>query len=305
VTEESGKRRCAPGVGRIVMLGLGIMGAAMVERLLAQGFQVTGWTRSGQKIEALAGQGMEPAACPARAAGSADVLALCLTDAAAVEAVLFGEDGAAKTINPATVVVDFSTIGVESTREIARRLKGRTGAGWVDAPVSGGPWAAQRGELAILCGGEAADLDLADPVLAALSRVRTHMGPVGAGQAAKLCNQLIVSSAMLAIAEAVSAAKALGLDPAMLPRALAGGYADSLPLQLFGPRMASGECEPRISEVATMLKDVRALNAAVAGKPVNLRLARATLSIYEEAVAEGLGNQDLAALPKLSQSAAA
>ncbi len=290
-----------PGTGRVVaMLGLGIMGAAMARRLAALGFSVRGWNRSPDKVVGLLAHGVRLFPTPAQAAEDADVVALCLTDATAVEAVVFGPGGAVSRLDIRAPIVDFSTIGVEAAKTMAARLADEHGARWIDAPVSGGPAAAEAGTLAVLCGGEAGAIADAKLVLEALSRVHTHLGPSGAGQAAKLCNQLIVSSAMMAIAEAVSAGRALGLDVAALPAALAGGYADSLPLQIFGPRMAAGACEPRISEVATMLKDVRALHAALDGSGVNLRLARATLALYEDAAQRGLAHQDLAILPQLS-----
>ena len=287
------------------MLGLGIMGAAMARRLAARGFAVRGWNRSPDKAVGLLADGIRLFPTPAQAAEGADVVALCLTDAAAVEAVMFGAAGVVARLGLHAVVVDFSTIGVEAARALAARLADAHGARWIDAPVSGGPAAAEAGTLAILCGGEASAVDHARPVLEALARVHTHLGPSGAGQAAKLCNQLIVSSAMMAIAEAVSAGRALGLDVAALPAALAGGYADSLPLQIFGPRMVAETREPRISEVATMLKDVRALHAAVAGSGVDLRLAQTTLALYEDAARRGLAHEDLAVLPRLSAAPAA
>jgi 3-hydroxyisobutyrate dehydrogenase-like beta-hydroxyacid dehydrogenase len=287
------------------MLGLGIMGAAMARRLASQGFTVRGWNRSPDKAVDLVAHGVRLYPTPAQAAGEADIVAVCLTDAAAVEAVLFGVAGAVQRLGHHAVVVDFSTIGVEPARRIARRLENDHGLGYVDAPVSGGPSAADQGALAVLCGGAASHLARAEPVIAALARVHTHLGPSGSGQAAKLCNQLIVSSAMMAIAEAISVGRALGLDVEVLPAALAGGYADSLPLQIFGPRMARGRLEPRISEVATMLKDVRALHVAVEGAGLDLRLARATLDLYEDAAHRGLAHQDLAALPQLSAPATA
>ncbi len=296
----------APGAGRTVaMLGLGIMGAAMARRLASQGFTVRGWNRSPDKALGLVAHGVRLYPTPAQAVEDADIVAICLTDATAVEAVLFGVAGAVQGLSHHPVVVDFSTIGVEPARRIARRLEDDHGLGYVDAPVSGGPSAADHGALAVLCGGTAAHLARVEPVIAALARVHTHLGPSGSGQAAKLCNQLIVSSAMAAIAEAISVGRALGLDVEALPAALAGGYADSLPLQIFGPRMAAGRLEPRISEVATMLKDVRALHAAIEGAGLDLRLARATLDIYEDAARRGLAHQDLAALTQLSAPATA
>jgi 3-hydroxyisobutyrate dehydrogenase/2-hydroxy-3-oxopropionate reductase len=281
----------------VALLGLGIMGYALAERLLDRGLPLTVWNRTPAKGNSLLTRGARRASTPADAVQDADIVALCLTDQAAVETVLFGEDGAAGRLPGASIIVDFSTLGIEPTRDLAARA----GVAWVDAPVSGGPSAARAGTLAVFCGGADEAIARATPVLDAVSRIHTHMGTVGAGQATKLCNQLIVSTAMIAIAEAIVAAKAFGLKAELLPQALAGGYADSAPLQIFGPRMASQALAPRISEVATMRKDVKALARALGDRGLDLRLARATEAIYDLAMERGLGHEDLGALARLAE----
>ena len=284
----------------VAMLGLGIQGAPIAQRLLQMGFAVTGWNRSSAKAAPLAALGMRIATTPAEAAAGAPIVALCLTDEHAVEELMFGPAGIAPTLGPATVVLDFSTISIPAAQSMAARLREFSGARWIDAPVSGGPSGAREGRLAIFCGGETADIAQVTLVLEAIARVHTHMGPLGSGLATKFCSQLIVSTTLVAISEAMSAARALGVDPHRLPAAISGGYADSIPLQIFGPRMASGHGEPRISEVATMLKDVRLVHAALADKPVDLRLLRTTVSLYEQAADNGWSGEDLAVLPRLS-----
>ena len=275
------------------------MGHAIAERLLAKRFALTVWNRTAGKAGALTRRGAKLASTPRAAAASADIVALCLRDAEAVEEVLFGADGAAESLRATSVVLDFSTLGIEPTRVLADRVAAKTKAPWVDAPVSGGPGGARAGSLAIFCGGTKKTVRRVAPVLKALSRQSTHMGAVGAGQATKLCNQLIASTAMLAVSEAISAAKAFGLNTRLIPKALAGGYADSLPLQIFGPRMASQRLTPRISEIGTMHKDVKAVLQALAQANAQLRLIDAAGSIYERAMEQGLGPEDLGALVRL------
>jgi 3-hydroxyisobutyrate dehydrogenase/2-hydroxy-3-oxopropionate reductase len=283
----------------IAFLGLGIMGVPMTERLLEAGFHVRVWNRSKQKTEPLRHSGAVIHNTAREAADGAQICCLCLTDAPAVRDVLFGESGALDALAPGALVIDFSTIGVSAAHSTAHDLA-QAGLDYIDAPVSGGPGAARRGELAIMWGGSASAGDRAQSVFKALARRVTHVGASGAGQAAKLCNQLIVSANLIAISEAVSFARALGIDPNVLPVALAGGYADSLPLQVFGPRMNGAVTEPRISQVATMLKDVREIAKTTADLPVNLRLAALTLGLYQEAADRGWAEEDLGVLPRLS-----
>ncbi len=116
--------------------------------------------------------------------------------------------------------------------------------GWIDAPVSGGTKGAEEGTLAIMAGDDAADIERVRPYVLAMARRFTHMGPTGAGQTTKLCNQVIVGCAMAVLAEATRLAENAGIDAARLPEALAGGFADSIPLQLFVPRMVKGIHSP-------------------------------------------------------------
>ena len=131
--------------------------------------------------------------------------------------------------------------------------------GWIDAPVSGGTKGAEEGTLAVMAGGDAAAIERARPYVLAMARRLTHMGPTGAGQTAKLCNQIIVGCAMAVLAEATRLATNAGIDAGRLPEALAGGFADSIPLQLFVPRMVQGIHSPPLGHVATMLKDLDAV----------------------------------------------
>jgi len=181
---------------------------------------------------------------------------MCLTDAAAVEEVVFGPDGLVTAAGAGKLVVDFSSIHPEATRAIAARLKMANGMGWIDAPVSGGTMGAEEGTLAVMAGGEAADIERVRPYVLAMARRLTHMGPTGAGQTTKLCNQVIVGCAMAVLAEATRLAVNAGIDAKRLPEALAGGFADSIPLQLFVPRMARGIHSPPLGHIATMLKDL-------------------------------------------------
>jgi len=237
-------------------LGLGMMGFPMTRRLVSAGHDVTVWNRSPGKAAALVAAGAKAALHPSEVAATASILFMCLTDAAAVEKVVFGPDGLATATGSGKLVVDFSSIHPDAARAIAARLKAANGMGWIDAPVSGGTIGAEEGTLAVMAGGDAADIERARPYVLAMARRFTHMGPTGAGQTTKLCNQVIVGCAMAVLAEATRLAVNAGIDARRLPEALAGGFADSIPLQLFVPRMVQGIHSPPLGHIATMLKDL-------------------------------------------------
>jgi 3-hydroxyisobutyrate dehydrogenase len=237
-------------------LGLGMMGFPMAQRLLKAGYEVAVWNRSAGKAAALVEAGAKPAANPREMTTTATIIFMCVTDAAAVEKVVFGPDGLAACPGDGKLVVDFSSIHPDKARAIAARLKAANGMGWVDAPVSGGSKGAEEGTLAVMAGGDAADIERVRPYVLAMARRLTHMGPIGAGQTTKLCNQVIVGCAMAVLAEATRLAENAGIDAGRLPEALAGGFADSIPLQLFVPRMVRGIHSPPLGHIATMLKDL-------------------------------------------------
>jgi 3-hydroxyisobutyrate dehydrogenase-like beta-hydroxyacid dehydrogenase len=280
-------------------LGLGLMGGPMARRLLAAGLEVGVWNRSPEKAEALRADGARVATSPSEAVRGAEIICLCLFDATAAEAVLQGADGVLDQATPGAVIVDFSSIPVEATRRFAAAAAKR-GIAWVDAPVSGGPLAAQSGRLTVFCGGEADAVARLEPVFAAVAGRVTHMGGIGAGQATKQCNQLIVSANLLAIAEAITLGERLGVDVARLPEALRGGYADSIPLQVFGPRMVQPppEC---LGAISTMTKDVAAISAAADKAALFLPLLQAVRAAYARAGAQGLAEADLSGLIRLYQ----
>jgi 3-hydroxyisobutyrate dehydrogenase-like beta-hydroxyacid dehydrogenase len=286
-------------IARAAFIGTGLMGAPMARRLLDAGFSVRAWNRTRAKLAPIIGAGAVAAASPADAASHTDVVCLCLTDALAVESVLFGEDGVVRAVNPPPLLVDFSTIGPEATRIYAQRLRALCPTSWIDAPVSGGATGAEEGRLVIFCGGSRQDLARLDPLFAALAQRVTHVGDVGAGQTLKLCNQLIVATNMIAIAEALSLARDCGLSVEGIPDALHGGFADSLPLQIFGRRMAQGITFPVLGELGLMLKDLGAVDALAAQRRSDLPLTHAALGVYRRAEAQDMLRRDLASLISL------
>jgi 3-hydroxyisobutyrate dehydrogenase len=284
---------------RLGFIGLGLMGKPMTLRLLAAGYEVTVWNRSRDKVLPLVARGARAAESPAGVARAADLVLMCVTDQRAAEAVLFGADGVASGGAPGKLVVDFSSIAPASARAHAERLESECGMGLVDAPVSGGTVGAEQGTLAIMAGGKAEHVERARPVVAHLAQRFTRMGDSGAGQVTKLCNQVIVGCLFPVIAEAVRLAEAAGVDATMLPAALKGGFADSLPLQVFGARMAARQFTPPLGAAAIMLKDLENAAAVAKEKSVPLPMARTAAELYRLLEAQGRGGEEPTVLVEL------
>ena len=240
----------------LAFAGLGLMGVPMTRRLLAAGYPLTVWNRSAGKRELLATEGAQAVETPAQLCADAEVVMLCLADTAAVREVVFGIGGIVESARAGQVLVDFSSLEPAATREMAAELEARTGMRWVDAPVSGGTPGAEAGTLAIMAGGRVEDIERVRPILAHLGQRLTRMGDVGAGQVTKVCNQMIVACNALVIAEVVALAEKSGVDASLIAPALAGGFADSKPLQILAPQMAESRFEPVKWHVRTLLKDL-------------------------------------------------
>jgi len=236
--------------------GIGLMGLPMCRRLLAAGYPLTVWNRNPAKCAPLVEAGARQVASPAELCEHADVVMLCLADTAVVREVVFGAGGVAECAKSGQLLVDFSSLEPTATREMATELADKTGMSWLDSPVSGGVVGAEAGSLAIMVGGAVADLERVRPMLLSLGQRVTHMGGIGAGQVTKACNQMIVACNALVIAEVVALAEQAGVDASLIAEALAGGFADSKPLQILAPQMAESRFEPVKWHVRTLLKDL-------------------------------------------------
>jgi 3-hydroxyisobutyrate dehydrogenase len=236
--------------------GIGLMGLPMCRRLLAAGYPLTVWNRNRAKCAPLVEAGARQVATPAELCQHADVVMLCLANTAVVQEVVFGVAGVAEGAKSGQLLVDFSSLEPTATREMATALAEKCAMGWLDAPVSGGVVGAEAGSLAIMVGGDVTDLERVKPVMLRLGQRVTHMGAVGAGQVTKACNQMIVACNALVIAEVVALAERSGVDASLIAEALAGGFADSKPLQILAPQMADSRFEPVKWHVRTLLKDL-------------------------------------------------
>jgi 3-hydroxyisobutyrate dehydrogenase len=275
---------------------MGTMGAAMAANVARAGFPLTVWNRTPGRAELPVSLGATEAPSPRELGAASDVAVVCVSDSPDVEQVLFGPEGAAEGLAAGSLVIDCSTISPSVTRDLAARLAER-GVAMVDAPVSGGSEGAQKGTLSIMVGGDAADVARAQPVLAAMGTVITHMGPVGSGQATKAVNQVILCGSYLGVAEGIVLAIKAGLDPAQVVDAISGGAARSWVLENRAGRMIANDY-PLGFRIALHLKDLGiALGLA---REVGAALPVAALASQIEAglVAAGHGDDDNSALAR-------
>jgi len=270
-------------------VGIGLMGGPMTERLRSLGWSVRTYDivpeRSGTRSAAEAVRG-------------ADVVLLNLPTNAAVKAAVFGPDGVASAVHARHLVVDFSTIPVSECKAHAAHLREQTGCRWVDAPVSGGPPASANGTLTVMAGGEEADLERLAPLMRDISQRCTRMGPLGAGLAAKMINQLIVGVGHAMLAEAVALCGSAGIDAARTPDCLAGGYADSNVMKAYWPRMVQEDFAPR-GYLRQLLKDLEMVNDWAGGMKTPAPMLGQALSLYRLAASHGWSELDSSAVVKL------
>ena len=277
---------------KIAFLGIGLMGFPMARRLCEAGHEVHAWNRSRAKAERLLPFGASVHDTPVQAVSGAEIIITMLENGEVVESVLFVQ-GTAEAAQPGAVVVDMSSIRPEQARDQARRLAER-GVGHLDAPVSGGTIGADQGTLAIMAGGEASTFEQVAPVFAALGRA-TQVGPSGAGQLAKLANQMIVGITIGAVAEALLLCEKGGADPAKVREAITGGFADSRILQVHGQRMVTRNFTPG-AHMTVQLKDMRNALATAAGVGLEVPITGLLAQLYADGVAHGLSEIDHAGL---------
>ena len=267
-------------------VGAGLMGGPMVKRLSSLGWKVRAY-------DIVPARSM--LASVAEAAQGADVVLLNLPTNEAVEDVV---SKLIPALRAGQLVVDFSTIPVDACRAHAARVLKATGCRWVDAPVSGGPPAVEAGTLTVMAGGQGEDLQKLAPLMRDIAGRCTHMGPVGAGLAAKMINQLIVGVGTAMLGEAEALCEKAGIDAARIPECLGGGYADSNVLKAYWPRMVQRDFAPR-GYVRQLLKDLEMVSAWAAKLQSRTPVLESALEAYRELKKKGHSELDTAAVVKL------
>lgn len=264
----------------LAFLGIGLMGRPMATRLAQAGLALNAWNRTFEKAEPLRATGTRPCADLLDAVRDADIVISMLQDGPTVGMVI---DAALPALQPDTLWIDMSSTRQDEALDFASRLRA-CGCRFVDAPVSGGVLGAEAGTLAIMAGAAPDDFARAEPMLRALgSPVR--VGPVGSGQVAKLCNQLIVGATINVVAEALLLAQAAGADPAAVRDAIRGGFAGSRVLEVHGQRMLERNFVPG-GQVTTQLKDQRNILAAAQGAGLTLPITQLVTRHYETIVGD-------------------
>ena len=281
---------------KTAFIGMGTMGAAMALNILKAGHDVTVNNRTREREEPLAKAGARRAASPQEAARGAEIVVVCVSDTPDVEAVILGEDGVIHGAAAGTIVVDMSTISPSTTRRISAELAAK-GIRMLDAPVSGGSEGAQKGTLAIMIGGDAADVAKAMPVLTAMGKTITHVGPSGAGQFTKAINQVIVGSFYLAVAEGMTFGLKAGLDMEKVVQALAGGAAGSWVLNFRSGNMIKNEY-PLGFRVRLHRKDLAIAMQAARELGVFLPTTALVEQIENGLISQGYGDEDLSAVAR-------
>lgn len=281
-------------IRKIGFVGLGTMGQHMASNLIRAGFELVVFDVRTQAMDQAAAHGASIAANPREVSAHADIVISMLPDTPDVQAVVYGHDGLLCEGSSCRLLIDMSTIAPAAVRKISADLAGR-GIAFIDAPVSGGPLGAQNGTLTIMAGGTAEAFQQALPILSAMGTTVTHVGPSGAGQTLKLCNQLICGINIQAICEALALARASGVDLDMLREVLMGGSANSWMLEKLGPGMIARDTRAGF-RIDLMLKDLKLVQELAFELSVPLPATSLVTSQYLDARSHGEGGNGNQAL---------
>jgi len=283
---------------KIGFIGIGLMGLPMCRRLLDAGHKVGVWNRNPDKCLPLTELGARQFTGIQQLAEAVDVIMLCVSN---TDSVMQISDNLFPHLVPGQTIIDFSSISPDATRQLSENAAQQS-VSWLDSPVSGGVAGAQAGTLAIMIGGDKAQVDKMRPLLAPLASSVTYMGPSGTGQTTKICNQMLVSCNVLVMAEVMAMAQRSGVDASRIPQALKGGFADSIPLQLTGTRMAQQDFAEVKWHVKTLLKDLDMANTLAKQTGSATPMAGLGAQLMRQHASKGYSEQDPATLVTLYQA---
>ncbi len=281
---------------KLGFIGLGIMGKGMALNLLKKGHDLCVWNRTSSKVDELVAAGATAGNSPADVASKSDIVFICVSDTPDVEAVVLGESGVLEGVKSGALVVDHSTISPQVTKEIAAKLNAK-GVEMLDAPISGGNEGAANGTLSIMIGGDAAQVGRAMPYLEAMGKTITHVGAQGAGQSAKLVNQILVIGTMVSMGEAMLFAEASGLDLEKTLEAVSGGAAGSWTLSNRGPQVAKRDWRPGFT-IDLQQKDLRLVLEAADQLGMPAMTTSLAFNLYRTLQTLGLGHEGNHAIVK-------
>jgi 2-hydroxy-3-oxopropionate reductase len=279
---------------RVGFIGLGNMGRPMAKNLVKAGYQVTVFDVVQASVEELKNEGAAVAATPKEVAANTDVIITMLPNSPHVESVVLGKDGVVEGAAPGTLLIDMSSISPGVSQKIAAEV-GKKDIRMIDAPVSGGTVGAANGALAIMIGGEQADVDRAMPIFEVLGKKIVHLGKVGMGQMAKVCNQIVVGISFCAAAEAMTLGTKAGIKPELLQQVLNSGSAHSWAMNTRIPQVIEGNMEPGFM-IDLQHKDLGLAVESGRDFHVPLNFASLAYQAYEAARNQGLGQKDHSAV---------
>jgi 3-hydroxyisobutyrate dehydrogenase len=284
---------------RIGIAGIGKMGAAIAQRLMEVGHEVTAWNRSADKLKAVTEAGAAAAATPAELAQSSDAVITILTDAAAIDAVYNGRSGLLAGEVSDKLFIEMSTVQPQTPVALAEMVRAK-GAAFVECPVGGSTGPARQGKLIGLMGAEPADAARAKPILEQLCRRLEHCGPVGSGAVMKLTINMPLMIYWQALGEALALCRPLGLDPARIMDLLADTSGGPNVLKVRGPGIAEmlkgGDGGPVTFDLESAVKDLRTMLAEGQARGLELPLVEKTLACYEETKGKVSGAAEVSAV---------
>ena len=286
-------------MARVGCIGLGTMGGPMAGHLLDAGHEVAVWNRTAAKGDELVARGARRADSPADAARDADVVVTCVSDTPDLVAVVLGDHGVIEGIRDGAVLLDCSTVSPSAEKELAEALAGKS-VEVVDAPLSGGAEGAKNGVCTAFVGGSEAAYASAKPILEAFCKTITHLGPTGAGQAAKAVNQIIISGTYASVGEGLAYAEQAGLPMEALVEALSGGAAGSWILTTRSPKYISHEY-PAGFRTVLHRKDLGIAIEEGEAVGLELRLTRLVAEWQDALIAAGYGEEDSSALGRIGR----
>ena len=284
-------------------VGLGTMGRHMARNLMKAGFRLSVFARRDDAAREFVEAGAERVATPAELARRCDAVVTIVTADAQVREVVCGADGLIEGVSAGRLVLDMSTIGPGTARDVAAALRAK-GAAFLDAPVSGGPWGAEAATLAIMCGGAEADYQRALPILRALGKHLFHCGPVGAGQTVKLVNQMIGGGIMALIAEGLTLARKAGVDSAQMVDVLSVSSGNSSLLEARGKKFILADSYVPGFMTELMRKDMALAVSLAQDLKSPTPVAAGALQMFTAALNQGLGEADFSAVVKVYEQAA-
>jgi len=281
---------------RLGFIGLGIMGRPMVKNLLKASYEVTVWNRSEPGIKASIEAGAKRGSSPADVASKVDVVLTCVTDSPDVKQVYLGDKGVIESARPGMIAIDHSTISPSVAREVAAEL-GRKGVRMLDAPISGGEIGAIQGTLSIMVGGPEETFGECRPILEAMGKRITYIGPSGLGQTVKLCNQIIGALNNLAMCEGLILAAKAGADMNKMVEAVSAGAAGSWALSNLAPKILKRDFKPGFM-IRLQQKDLRLVLEAAKELKLSLPGAALVNQLFQSVEGEGLGDEGIQGLVK-------